>query len=309
MGSFLTVAIASSVVLLHAEPGSPQVSDLVYPFTELSDEDVARLDLRDGTVFDWLDIVGEPALTGLDFHTDPMYSSYDPSSFDFRVWLAWHDATDHLYVAVQSTDDIHTNEYERYGDGYTSWIGAHDSAVRFHVDGDRSGGEWRKDPASEEYLDVMNVHAQGYFAIAGNYDNDSNLQMLWFTDQPPAPGFLLPPYADGGGECVSEHPVICAVEFFVTAFDRFVWDNPGESVVSDLYPGKSIGFELLLRDVEPSIYEGARSEHKLSPDFSKNRWDPNTWPEGLLVGADSRANDTAVRDVTWGRIKASLELQ
>ena len=125
-----------------------------------------------------------------------------------------------------------------------------------------AGGEWRaKDGASEDYLDVMNVHAQSYLTIAGNYDNDSNLQMLWFTDQPPAPGFLLPPYADGGGGCVSEQPVICAVEFYVTAFDRFVWDNPEESVVSDLYPGKSIGFEILLRDVEPSIYIEARSEH------------------------------------------------
>ena len=165
----------------------------MYPFTELSDEDVARLDLRDGTVFDWLDFLDEPALTGLDFHTDPNYSSYDPSSFDFRVWLAWHDATDHLYVAVQSTDDIHINEYERYGDGYTSWIGAHDSAIRFFVDGDRSGGEWIKDAALEDYLDVMNVQAQGYFAIAGDYDNDSNLQMLWFTDQPPHQGFFFRP--------------------------------------------------------------------------------------------------------------------
>ena len=74
MKSLLTFAKAASVILLHADPGSSQVPDRVYPFTELSDEDVARLDLRDGTVFDWLDIVGEPSLTALDFHTNPQYS-------------------------------------------------------------------------------------------------------------------------------------------------------------------------------------------------------------------------------------------
>ena len=311
MGSFLTVAMAASVILLHPGPGSSQVSDRVYPFTELSDEDVARLDLRDGAVFDWLDIVGEPSLTALDFHTNPLYSSYDPTSFDFRVWLAWHDPTNHLYMAVQSTDDAYINEYERYGGGYTRNIGVHDSAVFFHIDGDGSGGEWfTKDGASEEEnLAMLNVQAQGYFAIAGNYDNDTNLQMLWnLVDQPHAPGFLLPPNADGGGGCVSEQPVICTVEFYVTAFDRLVWNNPGESVVSDLFPGKFIGFDIVLIDVEPSIYTQNNSEHALTP-FSQERWNSSNWAKGLLVGADSGRADTAARDVTWGRIKASLTLE
>ena len=310
--NLLSVAMTASVILLQADPGSPQVTDRVYPFTELSDEDVARLDLRDGTIFDWLDIVGEPSLTALDFHTNPLYSSYDPSSFDFRVWLAWHDAADHLYVAVQSTDDIYINEYERYDEGYKSHIILHDSAVHFYVDGNRSGGEWiaKVGASEEENLDVLSVQAQAYDAIAGNYENDSNLQLLWLlVDQAHAPGFLLPPYADGGGGCVSEQPVICSVEFYVTAFDRFVWDNPGESVVSDLFPGKSIGFGIVLGDIEPSLFN-TKSGHGLSHTaFNQEKWDSSNWSEGLLVGADSGRNDTAARDVTWGRIKASLALE
>ena len=311
MKNLLTVALATLALLLHPDPGSSQVPDRVYPFTELSDEDVARLDLRDGTIFDWLDIVGEPSLTALDFFTDPQYSSYDPSSFDFRVWLAWHDATNHLYVAVQSTDDIYINEYERYGDGFTRHIGVHDSYVFFFVDGDRSGGEWIAKVAAseEENLDVLNVQAQGYFAIAGNYDNDSNLELLWrLVDQSHASGFLLPPYADGGGGCASEQPVICAVEFYVTAFDRFAWDNPGDSEVSDLFPGKVIGFGIVLGDVEPTIRSEPKSAFALSP-FSENRWDSSTWSEGLLVGAGGSMEATAARDITWGRIKASLTLE
>ena len=312
MRNLLKFALATfAILLLHADPGSSQVPDRVYPFTELSDEDVARLDLRDGTMFDWLDIVGEPSLTALDFLTNPQNSTYDPSSFDFRVWLAWNDATNRIFVAMQSTDDILVKEYDRYGEGYKSRIMVHDSAVFFHVDGDRSGGEWiaKNGASEEEILTVLNVQAQGYFAIAENYKNDSNLQMLWqLFNQPPAPGFLLPPYADGGGRCVSEQPVICAVEFYVTAFDRFVWDNPVESLVSDLFPGKSIGFDIVFIDVEPSIYNEPKSEHALTP-FTQQRWDSSTWAEGLLVGADGSMEDTAARDVTWGRIKASLELE
>ena len=104
---------------------------------------------------------------------------------------------------------------------------------------------------------------------------------------------------------MSEQPVICSVEVYVTAFDRLVWDNPGESVVSDLFPGKSIGFDIVFIDVEPSIYTENNSEYALTP-FGE--WgDSGNWSEGLLVGADSDRNDTVTRDVTWGRIKASLE--
>ena len=125
---------------------------------------------------------------------------------------------------------------------------------------------------------------------------------------PTHPGFSFHPTRMAVEACVSEQPVICAVEFFVTAFDRFVWDNPEESVVSDLYPGKSIGFDIVLVDVEPSIYNEPKSEHALTP-FTQQRWDSSTWSEGLLVGAGSGINDTAVRDMTWGRIKASLALE
>lgn len=55
MKSLLTVAMATSAVLMQTRPRQPSSTDRVYPLTELSDEDVARLDLRDGTVFDWLD--------------------------------------------------------------------------------------------------------------------------------------------------------------------------------------------------------------------------------------------------------------
>ena len=43
------------------------IGDEIYPFYELLDEDLARIDLTDGSVEDWLDVVGEPSLTASDF--------------------------------------------------------------------------------------------------------------------------------------------------------------------------------------------------------------------------------------------------
>ena len=67
-----------------------QAQDRVYPIPELTDEMRGRIDLNDGSVEDWLEVLGEPTLTPLDLFTLPLGSEYDPSSFDFRVWLAWH---------------------------------------------------------------------------------------------------------------------------------------------------------------------------------------------------------------------------
>ena len=84
----------------------------------------------------------------------------------------------------------------------------------------------------------------------------------------------------------------------------------GKSEVSDLFPGKFIRFGMVLGDIEPSIYNEPKSAYALSPTaFTQEKWDSSTWSGGLLVGAGGSMEDTAARDVTWGRIKASLELE
>ena len=104
-------------ILLTAVCLEAQWADRLYPFTELTDEMRARIDLKDGSIDDWLEVLGEPTVTPLDFVTSPWFSGYEPSSYDFRVWLAWHDATDRLFVAAEIVDDIHVITYERGNDG------------------------------------------------------------------------------------------------------------------------------------------------------------------------------------------------
>ncbi len=83
-----------------------QESERIYPFVELTDADLAQIDVTDGSVNEWIDLLGEPTLTALDFQTDPDLAPYDPADMDYRVWLAWHGATQRLYVAIERSDDI-----------------------------------------------------------------------------------------------------------------------------------------------------------------------------------------------------------
>ena len=79
-------ALLSVAVLLALASGV--WAQRVFPIVELTDADVGLIDVHDGSVDDWLAVIGEPTLTALD-----RYGPYDPSSMDLRIWLAWHDAT------------------------------------------------------------------------------------------------------------------------------------------------------------------------------------------------------------------------
>ena len=91
--------------LLHG--AEAQESERLYPFVELTDANLAQIDVTDGSIDEWVDLLGEPTLTALDFQTHPDKAPYDPADMDYRVWLAWHGATHRLYVAVERSDDIY----------------------------------------------------------------------------------------------------------------------------------------------------------------------------------------------------------
>ena len=77
-----------------------QEPDRIFPILQLTDRDAAEIDVTDGSVDDWQYIAGEPTLTPLDF-AFTIFGSYDPADMDFRIWLAWHDATDRIYFAME----------------------------------------------------------------------------------------------------------------------------------------------------------------------------------------------------------------
>ena len=114
-----------------------------------------------------------------------------------------------------------------------------------------------------------------------------------------------------------EEPTISVIELYVTPFDR--WDsdfleNGADNVVSDLAAGQTIGFAVAAVDQDhsgPEIWvpRGIEPDNEfdsLTLDMLTSRAD--SFLDGILLPADP-AGGTAVGPVTWGRIKAALEIE
>ena len=294
---------AAVLILLPGTVLNAQWSDRLYPIRELTDEMRARIDIRDGSVEDWSEVLGEPTLTPLDFVTHPGFpSEYDPSSFDFRIWLAWHDAGNHLFVAAEIVDDIYVGE----------WLGRaplfpFEATVHFLVDGDRSGGTVVEREDREVVRDITMGQAQEYWGIAENHEYGGNVFLEWVSTD--SPWVHQVPYADGGGGVLDSQPVFYVIEFYVTAFDRLVWDSPEQSLASELFSGKMIEFAMILADADTDPITVDCLHFMLGPDAS---WDHSSnmtsdrWAHGILLGADSGTDGTSVESVSWACIKASL---
>ena len=62
--------------------------DRAYPIPYLSDEVLEQIQLHDGRVDEWMELVGEPTMTSLDFTSGFGRLPPDPSDLDFRICLA-----------------------------------------------------------------------------------------------------------------------------------------------------------------------------------------------------------------------------
>ena len=295
--------------LLGLASGTPaHVGDEIYLFYELRDEDLARIDVTDGSVEDWLEVVGEPSLTASDFFW--RNHPYDPSEVDFRIWLAWHQGSGTLWIAMERFDDLYFNLY----DGEKRWeMQLWDSTLRFLVDGDHSGGEysyllgWECQECTPDQVLENNRQAQDWMAIAETPDG----QHLYHVGA--SEWVLGEPYAAGGGGVLGESPATTVTEFRVTPFDDLIYDDEAASKASELYPGKIIGFGMITFDNDDTQWRdgyGRAIAMTLWGGISAKR-NADLLVDGLLVGAGedpSRYDDgSAVAPSSWARIKAALK--
>ena len=306
----MAIGIAGLVLgLVHRS--ETQQSERVYPIFELTDEDVALIDIKDGSIDDWLEIVGEPTLTSLDFVTSLGRGPNDPASLDFRIWVAWHDATDRIFVAMERADNAYVNGFDRKDVHGEESMGRQD-CIAFFVDGDRSGGQFSfsslEFDSREEWRLANNRFAQHYAVLPEVYDEGPHVQLSAHgSASNKGAWFVTPPYADGGGGVFGENPVISATEFYVTAFDQFVWNSPDESLVSGLHPGKIIGFAIEIWDVDtrPGDWQSCHYLRSSVYDVFNGNF-ADTFVQGFLLGPGGEIPPgiSAVESVTWGRIKA-----
>ncbi len=284
------------------------IGDEIYPFYELLDEDLERIDLTDGSVEDWIEVVGEPSLTASDFFW--LFGSYDPSDLDIRLWLAWHQGTSTIWAAMERFDDIYVNRYDGNPFNIEYW----DSSITLFVDGDHSGGRFTSvtpyfcEGCTTEQLLEDNRQAQIWIAI-GEAPHGEHLVHIgagreWVAREP---------YAAAGGGVLGATPATSVTEMKVTPFDDLIYDDEEASVASELYPGKVIGFDIWTRDTDDLTPPGI--DHLifllLSEGEMRSRADADFFADGLLIGAGedpSHYDDvSAVEPSSWARIKASFK--
>ena len=300
----LALSLAGFLSVANAQP-----PDRIYPIMQLTDRDVAEIDVTDGSVEDWENIAGEPTLTPLDF-AEPYGGSYDPSDMDFRIWLGWHDATDRIYFAMDRVDDVYVNEFDREDVNENELMSFHDSSVGFAVDGDHSGGVVIPEERSENiWQDPW--QAQGFHALGEVFDGGSQVGLVPHSYNVSDDWFSQPPFAHGGGAVVGGSPIFSVTEFYVTPFDRFVSTGPEDSDVSDLFGGKIIGFNIQVFDVDDQ--PGIETIHLLAAPPSPEFWhllriSADDYADGVLMTPDGlSSDDSAVESDSWARIKATFE--
>jgi hypothetical protein len=271
---------------------------------ELTDEDLARIDLHDGSVKDWLTVLGEPTLRPRDMEISIASSRqyHDPGDLDFRIWLGWHGASDRFYVALERADDIHVNRFDRSGGNISKTsIPVQDPIIYLSIDGGNTG-EYPTpigiDSGLPEFRLLANKRAQWYIVIGEIFDEGPHVIMQWLSSPPRNNWYDRPPYADGGGGTFGENPTISVVEFFVTPFDLLVWDDSAASRVSDLEAGKVISFHLYVIDIDNENGIAAEIGYWISPG------------EGLLVEslpsreiAATPGGIEALEEASWGQLK------
>ncbi len=300
---------ALGLVLWLAVSAGAEVGDRVYPIAYLSDEMLERIDLRDGLVEEWQELLGEPTMTTLDFGSmlDP-----DPSDLDFRIWLAWHDDPDRFYVAFVASDDEYqnTHDYNVSETSVRSHMDQHDS-ITLVMDGDHSGGAGCPGNCSVEEWTEIRRRSQKYDAIA--HIPDGPTLDDWVTRE--AMGefawMVLPPYGDAGGGVAGENPTISVIELYVTPFDRWAYDDIEGSVTSDLTAGQVIGLGIQVYDTDPAgdppEFDGFALPWSSDPiEHNVLYWaifgmQEDGYLDGMLLppaGAES-GEDSAVESVSW----------
>ena len=296
---FLIVLIMIGVAEAHS-------GNRLYPFYELTDKMLEKIDLHDGFIDEWYEI-GEPNMTLLDFKTNRNFISPDPSNLDFRIWLAWHDRLNRIYAAFVVSDDEYKNDHDwSAGEWSTKTLINSNDSIRLYLDADHSGGRGFVDGVDlpkEEWHQIYG-ESQSYSAISQTVSGSTLADDLINSQ----PWHTHPPYGDAGGSVSGENPVVWVVEMYVTPRDG--WGDSVESTpFSELSAKRIVGFAPVIYDYDLSSGLGAAipwNPEAIDDDDAFLRLHhimADIFLDGLLVPAQ----DTVVESVSWGRIKASLE--
>ncbi len=103
------MTICLIVLIISSAAASAHSGSRVFPFYEITDEMLQKIDIHDGLIEEWYEI-GEPCMTILDFRSF-QFDSPHPSNLDVRIWLAWHDESNRIFAAFVVVDDKYYNTH------------------------------------------------------------------------------------------------------------------------------------------------------------------------------------------------------
>ena len=302
-------ALLGLLLWLPAAAGA-HVGERLYPVSYLSDEMLAEVRI-DGRVEEWSELLGEPAMTTLDFGDIISDEPADPASLDFRIWLAWHDDPARFYLAFVAADDVYENAHD-YSVLSQSVMSFYDS-MGLAIDADHSGGpgcykiceqggdEWPEAKGQTQYYSAVARTVDGpILDDAGTRVNTG--EFAWT---------VFPPYGEGAGSVAGEAPYISVIEFYVTPFDWWVngYDRAQDNAISELTARQVIGFGVVVYDYDPP--QKVHDEDYLMPQGVERTDLLFLRGDGLLDGIllPVEPEGSAVEGSTWGRIKASLTVE
>lgn len=305
VGLALRATLAGVAALVLAPEAAPaHVGDRVVPVYEIPTAELPDLD--DLSLSDWDAIVPGPSIDLLDFSSLQVGA---PGADDLavRVWLAWHAGSQRLYLSLQSTDDVHFNAY---AGGDPPNFGRADY-LEFFVDGDHSGGQYACGPPDgtpEQVKRFVGSQAQRWGVIAEAPDD-----RLFAFEGAASPWASRPPWADARATRRGAEPTETRVELYVTLWDLLTWTGPEASLRSQLAPGRTIGLQVGVVDVDRAGSNGIRySITSLLERPPLNCYAEN-FIDALLLPCDrgdcTQAPASAVAADSWGRIKAAFALR
>ena len=294
--------VAMGLILGLTSGVSAHIGDRIYLLFELSEADLADIDLRDADITDWEDVLGDASLDPTDFYQDPNVgdgAQYDPADLDYRIWLGWNGNLGTIWMGTERIDNSYIN---KYAGGNSGSLWRHDG-IEFRIDGDHTGGDYTGSADgnwTDEEKDLNNNRtAQHYLAIGdtpdGRHVGDLGKGTEWVNSLP---------YADGGGGSTGDGPTTTIIEFFVTPFDDLIWNSPDDSKPSPLFDGKIIGFDIVVPDFDtaPGDYQAF---HTLSGQVTSWRY-AERFVDGRLVSAGGDAG-TAAEDEQAGTGDTAVE--
>lgn len=318
----MAISRAAIIVLLltgvHGVPAAAGVR--VYPLFELTDQQAAMVDVTDGSIADWLAVVGEPTLTAADFTTvrvsyssgdQPTEELHDPHDLDFRMWLAWQASTSRIYIAMERADDVWVNDFNRGHQNFKmSTMRFHDGSIEVIVDADRSGEPiWVNGESVSADFVRLQRQAQYYWVLPQVYDSGRRVQLpdeqhLTVLNRGSADWLLSPPYAEAGGSVWGERPTMSVTEVYLTAFNRLIWSSETMSEVAPLEPGQTVGLCIGVVDRDDGSYE-AVPYYRLGQ--LSETWGTDTCVDALLLGPYGLGAGAPRMEVeTWSRVKAAF---